>query len=135
LDMDSARDLRVATRGAYVGIDCIGYDHEKGTPEHPAPPWSRWRADRMRQLLDLLEAGHADRTVVSADANCSPLGWESPPHSVAELLEYFLPDLRAAGADQELVDQLLIRNPAQLLAMDAIRAPATTGTSRSHLAG
>jgi predicted metal-dependent phosphotriesterase family hydrolase len=117
LDYQTTRDLMVATRGAYVGFDMIGYDIEKGALGGPTPLWSRRRDERMRQVLDLLEAGYADRTIISADANCWTLGWDSPPHSVAELLEYFLPDLRAAGVDEQTVDQLLVKNPAELLTL------------------
>ena len=121
---DSARDLRVAQRGAFVGFDTIGYDTEKGTPEKPAPPWSRPRPERLRQVMKLLEAGYAHRTVISADANCWALGWESPPHSAAELLDPFVPDLRGAGVDEQTIEQLLVRNPASLLTMAAPRSSA-----------
>jgi predicted metal-dependent phosphotriesterase family hydrolase len=54
---------------------------------------------------------------VSADADCVPLGWVSPPHSVAELLDRFVPELREAGADEATIRQLLVANPADLLTM------------------
>lgn len=117
MDFDPERDLRVAERGAYVGMDMIGYDTEKIVPGRPSPSWVRPRAERLAQVLHLLKAGHADRTIVSADANCWPLGWESPPHSVAELLEFFLPDLQAEGVEPDVIDQLLFRNPAHLLTL------------------
>lgn len=117
VDADPRRDLEVAKRGAYVGIDNIGYETEK----EPQVPWAQAREKRLRQLLNLLEAGYADHVAVSADADVQPLGWVSPPHSVAELLSRFVPDLRAEGVGEDIVRQLLVTNPANLLTM---REPA-----------
>ncbi|SDI43005.1 phosphotriesterase-related protein [Alteribacillus persepolensis] len=117
VDPDWKRDLRVAKRDAFVGYDTIGYDTEKGTPELSAPYWSRPREERLRHVVDFLESGYAHRVVISADANCWPLGWASPPHSVAELLEVFVPDLKARGVSDETIEQLLIHTPAHLLTM------------------
>ncbi|GAA3880418.1 phosphotriesterase-related protein [Leifsonia kafniensis] len=116
VDVDRRRDLEVARRGAYVGIDNIGYETEKT----PRVPWAQARRDRLRQLLDLLDAGFADRVAVSADADVQPLGWVSPPHSVAELLNQFVPDLRAEGIDEAIINTLLVANPARLLTMQEV---------------
>lgn len=116
VDIDRERDLAVARRGAFVGIDNIGYETEKS----PRVPWAQARRDRLRQLLDLLDAGYAHRVAVSADADVQPLGWVSPPHSVAELLDRFAPDLRAEGVDEATIDQLLVGNPARLLTMQEV---------------
>lgn len=113
VDVDHARDLEVARRGAYVGIDNIGYETEKT----PRVPWAQARRDRLRQLLDLLDAGYAHRVAVSADADVQPLGWVSPPHSVADLLGEFVPDLREEGIGEDVITQLLVTNPANLLTM------------------
>jgi len=116
VDIDRRRDLAVAKRGAYVGIDNIGYETEK----HPRVPWAQARRERLGQLLDLLEAGYAHRVAVSADADCVPLGWVSPPHSVAELLNRFVPDLREEGVGEDVIQQLLVTNPANLLTMRTV---------------
>jgi predicted metal-dependent phosphotriesterase family hydrolase len=116
-DCDPARDFRVAKRGAFVGFDTIGYDTEKAAPGNPAPPWSRPRAERLSQIVNFLEVKGANRAIISTDANCYPLGFESTPNSVTELLEVFVPDLRASGVTEETIEQLLVRNPAQLLSM------------------
>lgn len=118
--VDRDRDIRVAKRGAYVGMDMIGYDLEKKTSDAPFPGWARPRRERLEQVMALLDAGYAHRTIISADANCWTLGWNSPPHSVAELLEYFLPDLRAEGIGEDVVEQLLVKNPAHLLTIGGI---------------
>lgn len=51
------------------------------------------------------------------DADYVPLGWVSPPHSVAELLDRFVPELRDEGTDEATINQLLVANPADLLTM------------------
>jgi predicted metal-dependent phosphotriesterase family hydrolase len=117
VDVDFERDLRVARRGAYVGLDNIGYDKEK----EPSVPWAQNRRDRLKQVMHMLENDLAHRLVVSADADCVPLGWVSPPHSVAELLDRFVPELRDEGTDEATIRQLLVNNPADLLTM---REPA-----------
>jgi predicted metal-dependent phosphotriesterase family hydrolase len=117
VDVDFERDLRVARRGAYVGLDNIGYDKEK----EPSVPWAQKRRDRLKQVLHMLDEGFADHLVVSADADCVPLGWVSPPHSVAELLDRFVPELIEEGTDDATIRQLLVGNPADLLTM---REPA-----------
>lgn len=120
--VDHERDIRVAKRGAYVGMDMIGYDLEKRVSEdQPFPGWARPRRERLEQVLELLQAGYPHRTIVSADANCWTLGWNSPPHSVAELLEFFLPDLRAEGIGEDIVEQLLVTNPAHVLTIGGIQ--------------
>jgi predicted metal-dependent phosphotriesterase family hydrolase len=116
VDVDFERDLRVARRGAYVGLDNIGYDKEK----EPSVPWAQNRRDRLKQVMHMLDNGLAHRLVVSADADCVPLGWVSPPHSVAELLDRFVPELRQEGTDEATIRQLLVHNPADLL---TIREP------------
>jgi predicted metal-dependent phosphotriesterase family hydrolase len=113
VDVDFERDIRVARRGAYVGLDNIGYDKEK----EPSVPWAQNRGDRLRQVLHMLEEGYANRLVVSCDADCVPLGWVSPPQSVAELLDRFLPEMKEAGTDEKTLHQLLVTNPADLLTL------------------
>lgn len=115
MDYDPVRDLEVARRGALVGYDNIGYDIEKGTEDLPPVPWSRKRRERLNQVLDLLNAGYVDNIAVSADADCVPLGWISPPHSVTELLTRFVPELQEQGIGEGVIHQLLVTNPARLM--------------------
>jgi len=115
--LDPSRDARIAERGAYVGYDTIGFDTEKGTPETPAPFWARPRGERLDQVMDLFDKGYADRAVISCDANCFALGWASTEHSVAELLDVFVPDLKKRGVSDETIKMLLIDTPAKFLAM------------------
>ncbi|WP_087974620.1 phosphotriesterase family protein [Oceanobacillus rekensis] len=115
--LDPERDFRIAERGAYVGYDTIGFDTEKGTPEVPAPFWARPKGERLDQVMNLFNAGYANRAIISCDANCFALGWASTEHSVAELLENFIPDLKDRGVSDETVKMLLVDTPASFLTM------------------
>jgi phosphotriesterase-related protein len=117
IDWDPTRNLEVAARGAYVGMDQIGYDTDKS----PKVPWAMDPRERYRGIVQLLDAGYADRVVVSADADCVPLGWSSPPHSVAELIKGFVPEAKSLGIDDDTLDLLLVRTPAKLLTQQVTR--------------
>jgi predicted metal-dependent phosphotriesterase family hydrolase len=93
-DVDTERDSLIASRGGYVGFDTIGYDADK----EDAPYWSTDRQERVQHFVSFLEKGYVENAVISADANCWPLGWPGVKgHSVNYLFEEFIPDLRDLG--------------------------------------
>ena len=103
-------------QGARLGFDTFGYETELPDP----PFWARPRQERLDHFMRLVNAGHLDRLLASADANCSPLGWPGVKgHTVNYIFEQLIPDLRAAGVDQAGIDQLFIHGPAEFLAMDS----------------
>ena len=56
-----------------------------------------------------------DKLLVSADANCSPLGWPGVKgHTVNYIFEDMIPDMRAAGIDDATIKLLLRRQPGRL---------------------
>ncbi|MFG2589722.1 phosphotriesterase [Streptomyces sp. NPDC048438] len=93
----------LAARGAYVAFDTVGK--------------SSYRSDRDRLalLLALLEAGHADRVLLSCDISRHGYLVEEGGQGYGHLFGGFLPRLRAAGADDDLVDLLTRRNPLRFL--------------------
>ena len=77
---------------------------------------------RIRTLLALLELGYADRMVLSHDAafysHVTPPSWRarSAPGWHLELIpRRILPELRDAGVSDDVIDQMLVRNPMRLL--------------------
>jgi phosphotriesterase-related protein len=108
---DPQYHLSLLRRGCYVGFDTVGV--ESICPEEL----------RIKNLLELLEAGFARQLVISHDnIGC----WHFSPGDVPEpmrllsalpqrrytyLFEEFLPRLRAAGVDDRTIDVLLIDNP------------------------
>lgn len=108
-------DHWIIEQGARLGFDTFGYETELPDP----PFWARPRQERLDHFMRLVNAGHLDRLLASADANCSPLGWPGVKgHTVNYIFEQLIPDLRDAGIDQAGIDQLFIHGPAEFLAMD-----------------
>ncbi|MFI9630094.1 phosphotriesterase [Streptomyces sp. NPDC052042] len=93
----------LAASGAYVAFDTVGKESYQSDDT------------RLRLLLALLEAGHADRVLLSCDiSRCSYLLVEGG-QGYGHLFRSFLPKLRAAGVDDELIDLMTRRNPLRFL--------------------
>lgn len=104
----------ILSQGGRIGFDTFGYETELQDP----PFWARPRQERLDHFVSLLDAGHTDHLLVSADANCSPLGWPGVKgHTVNYIFEDLIPDLREAGVDQATIDRLLVDNPADFLSL------------------
>ncbi|GGZ53370.1 phosphotriesterase [Streptomyces inusitatus] len=93
----------LAAAGAYVSFDTVGKEHYRSD------------ATRLRLLLALLDAGHADRALLSCDISRHGYLRTEEGQGYGHLLRVFLPRLRAAGADEELLDLITRRNPLRLL--------------------
>ncbi|MFE9459568.1 phosphotriesterase [Streptomyces californicus] len=93
----------LAASGAYVAFDTVGK--------------AAYRSDgaRLRLLLALLEAGHADRALLSCDISRHGYLRGEGGQGYGHLFTDFLPRLRAAGADDDLIDLLTRRNPLRFL--------------------
>lgn len=101
-------------QGGRIGFDTFGYETELEDP----PFWARPRKERLEHFLTLIQQGHLDRLLASADANCSPLGWPGVKgHTVNYLFETLLPDLRDAGLDEGALTRLFVTNPADFLSL------------------
>lgn len=114
VNADKTRDLWIAGQGGRVGFDTFGYETELPDP----PFWARPRKDRLDHFLRFIDAGHLERVLASADANCSPLGWPGVKgHTVNYLFEDLIPDLREAGVDEATIARIFVENPADFLGM------------------
>jgi len=108
-DLDYLRELMDA--GATIGLDRFGMEHV--LPDEI----------RIETLLALLRQGYADRMVLSHDAaffsRVTPPSWRArhTPHwHLENLPRRVIPRLKTAGVSDYELDQLLVRNPARLLA-------------------
>ena len=111
VNADKTRDTWIAEQGGRVGFDTFGYETELEDP----PFWARPRKERLDHFLRFI-GRHADRALASADANCSPLGWPGVKgHTVNYIFEDLIPDLRAAGIDEQTITKLFVDNPADFL--------------------
>lgn len=108
-DHDYQRSL--AERGVYVGFDRFGIETKISDET------------RIRNLVQLLDAGHRDRLIVSHDTATCFLGMVPglgdpaqlkaiyPNHRLTRLFEDIFPQLRALGVSQEDLDRIVIDNP------------------------
>ena len=111
-DLDYLRELM--NNGSTIGMDRFGM--EQVLPDDR----------RVRTVLALLEQGYADRMVLSHDAafysHVTPPSWRAasaPRWRMDTIARHILPALRDAGAPQDAIDQLLVRNPRRLLGIAA----------------
>ena len=115
---DHAYHLGIAKRGSFVGFDRIGN--------------VRRQSDDIRaeNVVKLIEAGHAERVMLSQDRYC---GWRGKffyetseertreidaaratgdwPPTYTYLFDTFIPMLRARGVSQQTIDAILTDNP------------------------
>ena len=107
-DLDYLRELMDA--GATIGMDRFGM-------EHVLPD-----AARIATVQALLREGYADRMVLSHDAayfsRVTPPSWRAAhaPHwNMENITRRVLPALRAGGATEDQLHQMMVRNPARIL--------------------
>ena len=90
--------------GAYVEFDLIGIE-TINTDER-----------RAAMLVELVRRGHAERLLVSLDLYTRQRLATNGGRGYAELIEHFLPRLRDAGLDDEVLHLLTHVNPQRVLA-------------------
>lgn len=100
---DPAVHRELAAAGAYVAFDTVGK--------------AGYQSDdtRLRLLLRLLDAGHADRILLSCDISRHGYLESEGGQGYGHLFRTFLPKARAAGVDDDLVDLITRRNPLRFL--------------------
>ncbi|MGP3986815.1 phosphotriesterase family protein [Streptomyces sp. 3N207] len=94
---------RLAEAGAYVAFDTVGKESYQSDDV------------RLRLLLALLEAGHADRALLSCDISRHGYLRTEGGQGYGHLFRSFLPAARAAGVDEDLIDLMTRRNPLRFL--------------------
>ena len=92
----------LAKRGAFVG-----FDRQGGGGDAP----------QVKMVMSMLEAGYAGSLLFSSDFSLggSQLKKNGGP-GYAKTLTVFVPKLRAAGADEKTLHEILVDNPRRLLA-------------------
>ncbi|GAB3688424.1 hypothetical protein GCM10028857_22560 [Salinarchaeum chitinilyticum] len=99
-EADLDRHVELAERGAWIEYDWIGGDDQ---PD----------AEYVERIRRLLEAGLGDQILLSQDRGwydpSQPRGGEVKPYTY--LIDEFLPELRAAGTGEDVVEQLTVTNP------------------------
>ena len=91
----------ICKRGAFVGFD------RQGGPGD---------AQQVPMVMALLEAGHADNLMFSADLSSVAQTKHGGGPGYAKTLTVFLPKLKAAGASEEVLRGIMVDNPRRFLA-------------------
>ena len=92
----------VCKRGAFVGFD------RQGGPGD---------AQQVPMVMALLEAGFADNLLFSSDfSSAAQLKRNNKEMGYAKTLTVFVPKLKAAGANDEVLRQIMVDNPRRFLA-------------------
>jgi phosphotriesterase-related protein len=122
-EADLDRHRRLAERGVNLGLDLVG---------QPA----RTVAAYARMAADLIAAGHAARLTFSHDetaycrgaARLGDLGvdWHNGDFTVVR--GQLVPGLLEIGVDEDAIEQVMVRNPARILAIDPERHPGARDT-------
>jgi phosphotriesterase-related protein len=105
-NVDIRNLVAMAKRGAYLQFDVIGKLH--------------WMLDetRVELLCQLVDRGYGDRLLLSSD-RCREIELKArggPGYD--HVLRDFVPRLRAAGFDEQLINRILVENPARVLSFD-----------------
>jgi phosphotriesterase-related protein len=102
----------ICRRGAFVGFD------RQGRPED---------AQQVPMVMALLDAGFADNLMFSSDlARADALKRDNKDLGYAKTLRVFVPKLKAAGASDEVLRQIMVDNPRRFLAF--VPNPNTTNS-------
>lgn len=104
------RDRKLAGLGIYVAYDHVGWEH--GAPD--AMPDER----RIALVKGMIDAGLAERIVLSCSATGYAVGWPASSHGFDHLLKTFVPKLRATGVSEKTMHVILVENPARLLSRE-----------------
>ncbi len=91
----------ICRRGAYVGFD------RQGGPGD---------AEQVPMVMALLEAGFADRLMFAADTSSANQMKRNKGDGYAKTLTVFVPKLKAAGASDAVLRQIMVDNPRRFLA-------------------
>ncbi|OGA33662.1 MAG: hypothetical protein A3G80_08050 [Betaproteobacteria bacterium RIFCSPLOWO2_12_FULL_62_13b] len=105
--VDAQRDRRFAERGAYVAYDHIGWERDAA---HAMPD-----EERVALAKGMVDAGFAERVVLSCSAIGIGLGTPRSSHGYAHLLREFVPRLQKAGVAEAAIETMLVANPKRLL--------------------
>jgi phosphotriesterase-related protein len=102
---DPGQHRKIAETGGYVSFGTLGL----------AGDGQAAVGARVRCVLDLLEAGHADRVLLSTGVSRMAQVTRYGGSGFGYLFDTFLPALRAAGADDATLGTILRENPLRWL--------------------
>jgi phosphotriesterase-related protein len=111
---DPAVSKRILKRGVgFVSFDQLGHEELFGNPVYPGLGYSTDK-EEVRCVVDLLNAGYADRVLLSAEVAMKTCykaygGW-----GYSHVHENIIPWLKSLGASTEQIESIMVGNPTRL---------------------
>lgn len=104
----------VAATGCYLEIDLFGFEssHMPSNPDFDMPN----DAFRVKAIRHLMEGGHGRRILVSSDMAMKYHRKRYGGWGYDHILRHVVPLMRRRGITQQQVDDILVHNPARVLA-------------------
>ncbi len=104
----------IAERGAYVEYDMLGMNYFY-------PPDKQCPSDHecIRGIKRLVEAGHAQRLLLSQDVFLKSMLTRHGGYGYAHILRNIVPALRRVGVSDDQIQTMLVGNPRRLLPLAA----------------
>jgi phosphotriesterase-related protein len=99
--------LAVARRGAYVALDHVGVDDGEHISDH----------ERAALVIALVEAGHADRILLSSNAIGVAKGHPDHDLPYGYVVSSFVPLAQSLGLSDDDARRILVDNPRELLSV------------------
>lgn len=112
---DLAYQGELAARGAFLEYDMIGMDFFYADQQVQCPS----DEDAARAIARLVEAGHADRILLSHDVFLKMMLTRYGGNGYAYILRHFLPRLGRHGLDDHILHRLMRDNPRSVFAAKA----------------
>ncbi len=105
---------RLADRGAFIEFDIWGNENYNATygDGYPSDEW------RIETVIELIEAGYADRLLFSQDICFKVLRQKYGGFGYSHILENIIPRFRQRGIDAGITDQIIEENPRRALTFD-----------------
>lgn len=108
---------RILKRGVgFVSFDQLGHEELFGNPAAPGLGYSTDK-EEVRCVLELLNAGYADRVLLSAEVAMKTCYKEFGGWGYAHVHDNIIPWLRSLGASGEDIEMIMAGNPRRLHAV------------------
>jgi phosphotriesterase-related protein len=100
----------LAERGAYLEYDMIGMDYYYANEESQSPS----DEDNAKAIKNLIALGFADKLLLSQDVFLKMMLTCYGGNGYAYILRHFVPRLRRHGVSHEVIQTMLMDNPARV---------------------
>lgn len=108
------RLLELAKTGCYLEWDLLGNEDTSG---NPIAPMDRVNDDkRLSNIRAMIDAGYGERITVAHDVCTKGQLFSRGGKGYAHLLENVVPKMRAIGFTEGEIDDIVVNNPARILA-------------------